>query len=253
MNKAKVLLAIESAPEVDEAPAVDFARTLAREYGIPELPSGDPPDAVELLLRVDDSGLALHSLREPKTGPVQVDFAAGAIQQRARDALRSQHLVRAVGSGLEVLDATAGLGRDAFLLASAGNRLHLLEREPAIYALLADGLRRAAADPDLAPIVERMRLHCADFRNWIEERRYDVVYLDPMFPRPEKRARGKKEMVFLQRLAGEGEECGLLARALGCARSRVVVKRPPREAWIDAKEPSFSYRGRVSRYDVYLP
>ena len=253
MNKAKVLLAIESAPEVDEAPAVDFARTLAREYGIPELPSGDPPDAVELLLRVDDSGLALHSLREPKTGQVKVDFASGAIQRRARDDLRGQHLLRAVGTGLEVLDATAGLGRDAFLLASAGNRLRLLEREPAIYVLLADGLRRAAADPDLAPVIERMRPHCADFRDWDETRRYDVVYLDPMFPQPEKRARGKKEMVFLQRLAGATDESGLLARALSRARNRVVVKRPPREPWMDGEKPSFSYRGRVSRYDVYLP
>lgn len=253
MKKAKVLLAIEGVPEVTAAPAVDFARTLAREYGIPELPDGNPPDAAEFLLRVDDSGLALHSLREPKTGQVKVDFASGAIQRRARDDLRGQHLLRAVGTGLEVLDATAGLGRDAFLLASAGNRLRLLEREPAIYALLADGLRRAAADPDLAPVIEQMRPHCADFRDWDATRRYDVVYLDPMFPQPEKRARGKKEMVFLQRLAGATDESGLLARALSRARNRVVVKRPPREPWMDGEKPSFSYRGRVSRYDVYLP
>ncbi len=253
MKKAKVLLAIEGVPEVTAAPAVDFARTLARKYGIPELPAGNPPAAAEFLLRVDDSGLALHSLREPKTGQVKVDFASGAIQRRARDDLRGQHLLRAVGTGLEVLDATAGLGRDAFLLASVGNRLHLLEREPAIYALLADGLRRAAADPDLAPVIERMRPHCADFRDWDETRRYDVIYLDPMFPRPEKRARGKKDMVFLQRLAGAADESGLLARALGCARNRVVAKRPPREPWMDGEKPSFSYSGRVSRYDVYLP
>ena len=193
MRQAKVLLAIEGAPEAAEAPAVDFVRTLAREHGIPELPAGNPLDAAEFLLRADAAGLALHSLREPKTGPVRVDFSAGAIQQRARDGLRSQHLVRAVGTGLEVLDATAGLGRDAFLLASAGNRLHLLEREPAIYALLADGLRRAAADPDLTPVIERMRPHCADFRDWDEERRYDVVYLDPMFPRPENALAAKRK------------------------------------------------------------
>ncbi len=257
MKKARVLLAVEGAPEAGGAPAVDFVRALAREHGIPELPAGYPPDAVEFLLRVNFTGpaegLAMHSLREPKTGPVRVDFAAGTIQQRAKDDLRGQHLVRAVGTGVEVLDATAGLGRDAFLLASAGNRLHLLEREPAIYALLTDGLRRAAVDPDLASVVERMRLHCADFRDWSEAHRYDVVYLDPMFPRPEKRARGKKEMVFLQQLAGEGEESGLLAKALKCARARVVVKRPPKEACLDAAKPSFSYRGRVSRYDVYLP
>ncbi len=253
MEKAKVLLAVEGAPEAADAAVADFVRALAREHGIPELPAGDPPGAAEFLLRADAAGVALHSLRESGTGPVRVDFSAGAVQQRARDDLRGQHLVRAVGTGLEVLDATAGLGRDAFLLASAGNRLHLLEREPSVYALLADGLRRAAADPDLAPVVERMRLHRADFRDWSEERRYDVIYLDPMFPRPRKRARGKKEMVFLQQLAGEGEESGLLAKALKYARVRVVVKRPPKEACLEAVEPSFSYRGRVSRYDVYLP
>ena len=236
-----------------DGPAIDFARKLAGKHGIQELPAGSFPGTADFLLRADVAGLELRSLREPGAGPVRVDFSADAIQRRARDALRRQNLVRAVGTGVEVLDATAGLGRDAFLLANAGNRIQLLERSPVVHALLADGLRRAAADQELAPIIERMQLHWMDFRHWDQERRFDVVYLDPMFPRPDKRARGKKEMVFLQQIAGEGEESDLLARALACARGRVVVKRPPREGRIDAQEPSFSYRGRVSRFDVYLP
>ncbi len=249
MAKPKVLLDLGEA----EGPAADFARKLAREFDIPQLSPGDAPDAAEFLLQVDAAGLALRAPEEPRAGPVRVDFAAGAIQRRARDGLRGQSLVRAVGTGLEVLDAAAGLGRDAFLLASAGNRVQLLERSPAVCALLADGLRRAATDPDLAPVIARMQLLCMDFRDWDQARRFDVVYLDPMFPRPGRRARGKKEMVFLRRLAGDGEEGGLLEKALDRARGRVVVKRPPREAALDAREPAFSYRGRVSRFDVYLP
>jgi len=217
-----------------------------------------------LLLRFDAEGLGLHALDEPRAAPLRVDFSAGAIQSRARDALTGQHLPRAVGAGVEVLDATAGLGRDAFLLASTGKRVLLLERDPIVHALLADGLRRAAADPELAAIIARMELRRIDFRDYEEPRRFDVVCLDPMFPRPGSRARGKKEMVFLRRLlaprqAGNETECGLagdsglLAKARSLARGRVVVKRPPREGWIDAAKPAFSYRGRSSRYDVYLP
>ena len=249
MDEIKIVLDAGNA----DGPVIDFARELAAELDIPEHTSGSAPARVDFILQADAGGLGLRYLREPKAGPVRVDFAAEAIQQRARDALRRQHLVRAVGTGLEVLDATAGLGRDAFLLASAGNRLQMLERSSVVYALLTDGLRRAGMDPELAPIIEQMQLQRMDFRDWEEQRRFDVVYLDPMFPRPEKRARGKKEMAFLQRLTGAGDDSGLLAKALRCARGRVVVKRPPREGWMDQQAPSFSYRGRVSRYDVYLP
>lgn len=160
-----------------------------------------------------------------------------------------------------MLDATAGLGRDAFLMASAGKRVQMLERHPVAHALLADGLRRAGEDSELAPVVARMTLEQADCLEWEAPGRFDAVYLDPMFPRPEKRARAKKEMAFLQRLVNqsavdqgrrESAESELLSRALGMARDRVVVKRPSREGWMNESRPDFSYRGRLSRFDVYL-
>ena len=219
----------------------------------------------DLVLRRDAQGLGLYCLSEPKTSPLRVDFSAGKIQRRARDALASQHLLRAAGGGATVLDATAGLGRDAFLLACAGKQVLMLERNPVVHALLADGLSRAAADPELAPVAARMKLLLQDFREFNESRRFDTVFLDPMFPQAGKRSRAKKEMVFLQRLLNESEpepesereqateESGLLDRALDLARDRVVVKRPPREAWLDEIKPAFSYQGRLSRFDVYLP
>ena len=219
----------------------------------------------DLVLRRDAQGLGLYCLSEPKTSPLRVDFSTGKIQRRARDALASQHLLRAAGGGGEVLDATAGLGRDAFLLACAGKQVLMLERNPVVHALLADGLGRAAADPELAPVVARMQLLHTDFREFNESRRFDTVFLDPMFPQARKRSRVKKEMVFLQRLLNEPEpepeskpktatkESGLLDRALDFARDRVVVKRPLRESWLKGVKPAFSYSGRLSRFDVYLP
>lgn len=214
-----------------------------------------------LELRFDLAGLGLVDAGEPKTAPVRVDFSAGAIQRRSRDSLRGQNLLRAIGNCEAVLDATAGLGRDAFLMASAGKRVRMLECHPVVHALLADGLRRAGEDPDLAPTIAGMTLEKADFLGWKANGRFDAVYLDPMFPKPEKRARGKKEMAFLQRLVNQAESSRgsrdsaaseLLPRALGLARGRVVVKRPSREGWMNDCKPDFSYRGRLSRFDVYL-
>ena len=49
----------------------------------------------------------------------------------------------------QVLDATAGLGKDAFVLASLGCQMTLIERQPLIAALLEDGLARARGDDEV--------------------------------------------------------------------------------------------------------
>ncbi|GHM54843.1 hypothetical protein ECZU51_35130 [Escherichia coli] len=55
----------------------------------------------------------------------------------------------------DVVDATAGLGRDAFVLASVGCRVRMLERNPVVAALLDDGPR----------VVMRMRKSAAGCRS----------------------------------------------------------------------------------------
>ena len=60
------------------------------------------------------------------------------------------------------VDATAGFGEDALLMAAAGFDVQLYEADPVIAALLADGLERAAADAQLAPFVARMHLTQGD-------------------------------------------------------------------------------------------
>lgn len=155
----------------------------------------------------------------------------------------------------ELLDATAGLGRDAFVLASLGCQVTLIERQPIIAALLADGLARAARYPETAPIIARMRLLSGDaialMASW-NEAPPQVIHLDPMFPHRDKSALVKKEMRVFRPLVGEDDDAPkLLAAALQLATHRVVVKRARKAPCIEGPKPGYCLEGKSSRYDIY--
>lgn len=151
------------------------------------------------------------------------------------------------------LDATAGLGEDALLLAAAGFRVMLFERNPVIAALLQDALKRAAADPDLADAIERMTFVSGDSIATLAggTPSPDVVYLDPMFPARRKSAAVKKKFQLLHRLedpCSDAEE--LLHAALAANPRKVVIKRPLKGPYLAGITPSYSLEGKAVRYDV---
>jgi 16S rRNA (guanine1516-N2)-methyltransferase len=225
-----------------------------------QLPLYDETGDPDALLEVGDFGLRLKPLGRLAPGPVAVDFADAGMRHRRRGG-HNELLGRAVGAALDrslhVVDATAGLGRDAFVMADLGCRVTLLERSPLVHALLADGLARATGigDPWLTACVARMTLVKANAVDWLDHSgaaSVDVVYLDPMFPQRRKAARAKKEMWLFQHLeAVAGDDDDLLAAALSAARYRVVVKRPLKGAVLVGRPPTFDLRGRSVRFDVY--
>ncbi len=195
-------------------------------------------------------------------GAVWAEFVAGRFRHRLRfGGRRSQALARAIGWKGEakapaVVDATAGLGRDAFLLAWLGCRVTAVERSPAVWLLLRDGLLRAARDPELAPAVERLTLLRGEARALLPglaaRRPAEVVCLDPMHPPRRSGARVRKEMHLLRQQVGGDEDAGrLFLAARAAATARVVVKRPLHAPAL-AAEPDFVLRGRSTRFDVYL-
>lgn len=220
-----------------------------------------------LLLFLDDQGLGLQLTGKGAPGPVRAEFVTGKMGYRREHGGGAGQLVaKAVGlhktrANLNVLDATAGLGQDAFVLAGLGCTVTLFERNPVIHALLADGLARAALNVDCAPIVERMTLHEGSSIDWLatagadqeaETKGADVIYLDPMFPHRDKSALVKKEMQLFQKVVGDDDDSeALLASALASARYRVVVKRPRKAPAIAGPEPTTRVEGKSSRYDVY--
>jgi 16S rRNA (guanine1516-N2)-methyltransferase len=232
----------------------DAARSWARRLG---LPSGSRHG---YQLQLGPDGLRLAWAGPDALRPIRVDFTAGAAEHRRRFGGGSRQMIaRAAGiaSGVRptVLDATAGLGGDAFVLASLGCEVTLIERHPLIAALLEDGLRRALKDSGTAPVAARMRLCRADaieaMQTWLGEAP-QVIYLDPMFPRRAKSALGKKEMRLLHPLVGDDEDApALLATALALASHRVVVKRPRLSRTIGDLAPGYVLEGKSSRFDIY--
>ncbi|WP_213877302.1 class I SAM-dependent methyltransferase [Pseudomonas sp. dw_358] len=217
-------------------------------------------DAAEFALQVTDIGLQLQQLSDDAPGPVRVDFVeGGAAHRRLFGGGAGQMIAKAVGvqPGVRpaVLDATAGLGKDGFVLASLGCQMSLIERQPIIAALLEDGLQRAAADPDVAVIVQRMRLLQGNSIELIAQWQDvppQVIYLDPMFPHRDKSALVKKEMRLFRPLVGDDLDApALLAAALALASHRVVVKRPRKAPCIEGAKPSHTLEGKSSRYDIY--
>lgn len=207
----------------------------------------------------DAKGVRLLSLFPGAPGPVDASFLGGKTEHRLRfGGGKGQLIAKAVGlkAGVSphVVDATAGLARDAFVLASLGCRVTMLEREAWVRELLRHALQEAR-DSELQTIIGRMELIEVDAQHWLasaDEAVADVIYLDPMYPHRDKSAKVKKEMRAFHELLGVAQDdTQLLAEALDKARFRVVVKRPRKGQAIRGPDPSYSLSGKSSRYDIY--
>lgn len=185
---------------------------------------------------------------------ITVDFSAMRFPHGA-DAVRGMPLVRACGAdlarqGARLVDATAGLGYDAFVLALAGFEVVAFERSAEVFRLLEDGVRRAAPP--------RLRVRHGDARDALAELAPHVVYLDPMYP--EKRrasALPPKEMQVVRALVGDDRDSDDLLAAAMAVAERVVVKRPLHAPSLADGHPAphaaphHTIAGKLARFDVY--
>ena len=213
------------------------------------------------ILEIKEGRLQLRHQKLPQLGSISVDFFSGTNKHRRKfGGGRKEAIAKAVGFKKNfkpaVLDATAGLGRDAFVLASLGCRVHMIERSPIIFQLLEDGLKRARADKENGLWVkERLSLQQHDSCEGLKDLSFkpDVVYLDPMFPEKKKSALVKKEMQMLKILIGaDGDSEKLFKAALQTALLRVVVKRPSYAEHIGGQLPNTVIKTQKNRFDIYL-
>jgi 16S rRNA (guanine1516-N2)-methyltransferase len=238
------------------------ARALAHRINLPFI--ADPQYAARhypYILVMMPGYLGLQQTDQKRFAPFYIDFLARRICRRCKQAsLRQELLARALGhhprEQPHIIDATAGLGRDSFILATLGFDITLLERSPIIHALLQDAMERARQIPTIAPAINKMHLIQADAITWLQsvvELPPAIIYLDPMFPQRQKSALAKKDMQLLQHLLNEDKDSSqLLATALACATRRVIIKRPRLAPLCMEKNPSFTLAGKSSRFDVYL-
>lgn len=211
-------------------------------------------------LYFDEQGLSLCKVGEK--GKVCVDFNHGVSHYR-RVKGGGELIAKAVNHTIKpvVWDATGGLGRDTFVLASLGLNVQVFEQNKCVHALLQDGLFRASQYDETAGITKRIQLYHANAielmpKLMIELGKPDVVYLDPMYPERQKSSAVKKEMAYFHDLVGLPEEStdeDLLKTAKQVAKKRIVVKRPRLGKYLCDLKPAYQYEGKSTRFDVYLP
>ena len=239
------------------------ATALAAQLGYPIAQRGEAKQ-YDLLLVAMPTGLELRVLNHPDPTligghPVGPDWSEIDLTSPAGRSLQ-QPLFKAVGlrkrsdaAKLDIVDATAGLGEDAWMLAATGCRVRAVERHPVLAAMLAEAALRSG-------VGDRLTIHCADAAAWLEalpvEEQPAIVCLDPMFPTPPggRRAAERKPMRILRQLVGEDADAQVLfLTALRTARRRVVVKRPRLAPPLAAgtQQPVHRVIGKGFRIDVY--
>ncbi|HFC04693.1 MAG TPA: 16S rRNA methyltransferase [Rhizobiales bacterium] len=189
-----------------------------------------------------------------------VDFVGGPVGHRLRyGGGRGQALPKAVGMKAgktpDIVDATAGLGRDAFLLASLGANVTLIERSATMHELLLEGMVRAEEKGgEYADIIARMTLLHGDAITLLPTLAPEVILVDPMHPPRKNSALVKKEMRLIRDIVGSDQDSEkLMAVALASARNRVVLKWPQRaDPMPGLRAPSHQISGKSTRYDVFM-
>jgi 16S rRNA (guanine1516-N2)-methyltransferase len=199
-------------------------------------------------------------LSKRMSGKLICDFTGGAVGHRFRfGGGRGQSLPKAVGMKgghtPTIVDATAGLGGDAFLLASLGGEITLIERSVEVHKVLQEGMKRAQdAGGEVAEVIGRMTLLLGDAKDLLPSLCPDVVMVDPMHPPRKKLALVKSQMRLIREIVGEDpDQIDLVKVALQTARKRVVLKWPRRADTLDGIPPySHQIIGKTTRYDVFM-
>jgi 16S rRNA (guanine1516-N2)-methyltransferase len=226
--------------------------------------SEQKPLGCDYCVEFSSGGVQLHALEQANYKPLKLDFTlGGAAHRRKFGGGAGQMIAKAVGINGKltphVLDATAGLGGDAFVLACLGCKVTLMERSPIAFVLLADALERARQygeqyDAELFAIVQRMELLPGNSIEYLRQSTifYPVIYLDPMFPERQKTAAVKKEMQIFHALIGKDDDSAdLFSCAFEKAWCRVVVKRPRLAPVLSDARVGLILEGKSCRFDIY--
>ncbi|MCP4414570.1 MAG: class I SAM-dependent methyltransferase, partial [Gammaproteobacteria bacterium] len=177
------------------------AKALAEQLSLPVIETNESND-YQFSLFFENGILKLLDNTDQGAGPVWVDFTQGKSAYRQKHQGKGKLPISKAcgikhGNRPSIIDATAGLGQDAFVLAGLGCDVICIEQHPVVAVLLEDGLARGReSDQWTQEIVSRMTLLKGRAEKLLLTNTAEVIYLDPMFPHQQnkKQAKVKKGM-----------------------------------------------------------
>ena len=190
---------------------------------------------------------------------IVVDFTSNDIQNKINPQKAKPAIVKAIegrnNQPLNILDGTAGLGSDSFVIAARGHKVIAIEKSKIVYTLLLDGLNRAKNSESIYKFANNISLYNFDTESYLSQTQeiFDVIYLDPMFPERKKSAKVKKGMQTLQLLLGHSnsDENNLFNLAFNKSK-KLIIKRAVNNPYFADKKPTNSLKGKSNRFDIYI-
>ena len=191
---------------------------------------------------------------------LKCSFIEGPILHRLKyGKARGQNLAKAVGmksnKNRNIIDATAGLGYDSFILASLGAKITLIERSQKMHSLLQNGIDEGISfGGEIEKIINRMELLFGDSKDILPKLTPEVIMIDTMYKDRKKTALVKNNMRLVREIVGpDSDYIELLKVALNCAKNRVVLKQPRyAEPIKEITKCSHQILGKTIRYDVFM-
>ena len=191
---------------------------------------------------------------------LKCSFIEGPILHRLKYGRgRGQNLAKAVGmkfnKNRNIIDATAGLGYDSFILASLGAKVTLIERSQKMHELLQNGIDEGISfGGEIEKIINRMKLLFGDSKDILPKLTPEVIMIDTMYKDRKKTALVKNNMRLVRNIVGpDSDYIDLLKVALNCATNRVVLKQPRyAEPIKEIRKCSHQILGKTIRYDVFM-
>lgn len=264
-------------PYIDELIALIVKRQLPINFVISKLDK-KPSQKQQVILAADNTPnlwLDKHNKLTWLSAQGEVTPSWDKLQKRIVTAGRKSELLlqaAKITSSSKVLDATAGFGHDALILASSGANVTLLEKLPMMALLLTAEQFRMSHEKNWQKLMARLQIYAMDLQAFYQSQNkaqadFDVVYLDPMFPEDSyldaKSGRGaqvNKRMQALHHIAPPptlSEESELLANAKALLINpnktcRVIVKRPKQAPFLAKTTPDDSWQNDAVRFDAYF-
>ena len=151
-----------------------------------------------------------------------------------------------------ILDCTGGFARDAAVLASLGNDVTLIDRNPLIMSLLVDAREKIKND-GIRYIFSRIKNrfgNCIDFIRRTDMH-FDYIYFDFMF-NINKSALPSKNEQFLRKIVKNdvNENVDIIHETIQRVRSKIIIKEHISSNDYDNFDIINTYKGKTVKYHL---
>ena len=209
---------------------------------------GPHPDSPKITLHKTTDGYELRDNEKNMKMSLSFDDYSKIILENKKHQLNKIFKAK----NLSILDCTGGFARDAAILASLGNNITLIERNPLIMSLLVDAKEKIKID-DIRYIFSRIKSrfgNCIDFiRN--TNKHFDYIYFDFMF-NTNKSALPSKNEQFLRKIVKNdiNENIDIINETIQRVRSKIIIKEHISSNDYDNFDIINTYKGKTVKYHL---